>query len=360
MERGYAYRELIPYIIDCTRELYRHSAPASPQQSLFATNEALYYIFPIVLTIGIIFSIINTVITAKMAVDSHECYMVAFNLSCTLMLVAACVFQLPNYVRQSANEYTVILPYLPAVETWCWYCCTWLLITMVTERSMHAMCGKWHSSFGKIHGTLAAILIMAVCFVSTLPSYWEYRLALVDDALGEWNCTRGVLVPRDNILQQDGSYIAEYNWYHWFEMVAGVSLPYLLLPMTLIPLVCVKVHIYTSMPSANGKSKYSIGPTLKEQLRQERSFNRLIFTIAILYLLMSGPRNVFRLMHSPPISVAVTDDPLLLSTLSVLFDVLFYSFFSSLFFLYLTFGSKFRTTLYHLCCCKKTDVMDYY
>lgn len=360
MESGYAFRELVPYIIDCTRELHRHSPPSSPNQWLFDMNEVLYYTYPVILTIGIIFSIINTVIAAKMASDSHECYMAAFNLSCTLMLVAACVFQLPNYVRQPVNEYTLILPYLPAVETWCWYCCTWLLITVVMERAMHAMCGKWHSSFGKIHGTLAALLIMIVCFVSTLPSYWEYKLVLVNDSPNEVNCTRGILVPRENVLQKDGSYIVEYNWYHWFEMIAGISLPYLVLPMILVPLVCVKVHIYTSMPSSNGKSKYSIGPSVKEQLREERSFNRLIFTISILYLIASGPRNVLRLMHNPPISLAISKDQLLMSTLTVLFDVLFYSFFSSLFFLYLSFGSKFRTTLYYLCCCKKTETMDYY
>lgn len=363
-ERGFVVREVLPHIIDCTRELYRDESK-STDQWLFITNEALYYILPIILTVGIIFSIINTIVSAKMCVDSHECYLTAFNLSCCLLLVTSCISQLPNYVRQSSSEYKMLLPYLPAVENWLWYSCTWLLITIVIERAAHSLCGKWHASFGRIHGVLVAFLIMIISFVSTLPQYWEYELSEINDNHGDHNCSRSVLVPRADVLQEDGkTYIVEYTWFHWYEMIVSIGLPYLLLPMILSPLVCVKMHIYTSLPTTSSKNggsmKYNSGSSTKDQLRQERSFNRLIFTISILYLTMAGPRNALRLFENPPISKEISDNDLLVDTLQVLFEALFYLFFSLLFFLYLAFGVKFRITLYQLCCCKKQDPIDYY
>lgn len=362
MESGYHIKDIFPHIIDCSRELFTHSTDGSIDKWILYTNEAMYYILPVILTIGIIFSLINTIVTAKMTIDSHECYLTAFNLSCCLMLIAACVFQLPNYIRQPSNEYTLILPYLPAIENWCWYSCTWLLLTIVIERAVHGLKGKWHSSFGRVHGALAAFLVMILCFVVTLPQYWEFKLSEVYESHGDHNCTRGVLLPRDGVLVKPGGpYIEEYTWYHWFELIFSVGLPYIILPMVILPLVCIKIHIYTSMPTTNGKYnslKYNSGSSLKDQLRHEKRFNKLIFTISVLYLVMSGPRNVFRLMHNPPISKSISDNDLLLSTLQVLFDVLFYLFFASLFFVYLTFGKKFRTSLYQLCCCKRN--LDYY
>ena len=364
VEKGFAVREILPHIIDCTRELFQEGSTATDTW-IFITNEALYYIFPVILTIGVIFSIINTIITAKMATDSHECYLTAFNLSCCLFLIVSCVLQLPNYVRSATvSEYSMILPYLPAVESWLWYCCTWLLITIVIERTAHSLCGKWHASFGRIHGILVSLLIMIISFVSTLPQYWEYQLAQIADNHGNHNCTRQILVPRPGVLTDDHlQYIPEYGWFHWYQLLASIGLPYLLLPMLLPPLICVKMHIYTSMPTANGKSgsmKYTMGTSMKDQLRQERSFNRLIFTMSVLYLVMAAPRNVLKLFQNPPIGLSLSDDDLLIATIQILFEALFYLFFSLLFFFYLGFGNKFRTTLYHLCCCKKQDLMDYY
>ena len=364
IDSGFATHKIIPHVIECTRELYRDEINPDSDDWIFITNEALYYVLPVILTIGIIFSIINTIVSAKMAVDSHECYLTAFNLSCCLLLVTTCISQLPNYVPQTAMAYLVLLPYLPAVENWFWYSCTWLLITTVIERTAHSLCGKWHASFGKVHGILVALLIMMISFVSTLPQFWEYKLEVVSDNHGQHSCNRSVLVPRPEVLQENGqTYITEYDWFHWYEMIISVGLPYLLLPMLLPPLVCVRMHIYTSMPTTNGKSgsmKYSVGSSMKDQLRQERSFNRLLITMSILYLTLSMPRNVLKLFHNPPISKAVSEHELLISTLQAMFEVLFYIFFSVLFFFYLGFGVKFRTTLYQLCCCKKQDPLDYY
>lgn len=362
IRNGLAVHEILPHVIDCTRELYRDGDNSKLDQWIFVTNEVLYYILPVILTIGLIFSVINTIVSAKMVADSHECYMAAFNLSSCLLLATTCVSQLPNYVRQSDSGYSIMLPYLPAVENWFWYSCSWLLITVVIERSTHSLCGKWHASFGKIHGILVALVIIMVSFVSSLPQYWEYRLSELSDNHGTHSCNRTVLVPRPSVLQEDGlSYITEYNWFHWYGMAISIGLPYLILPMLLPPLICVRMHIYTSMPSSKaGSMKYRAGSNMKDQLRQEKNFNKLILTISILYLAMSAPRNVLRLLHNPPISKQLSDNDLLMVTLQVMFDVLFYLFFSILFFFYLTFGIKFRTTLYQLCCCKKQDLYDYY
>lgn len=364
INNGLIAREVLPHIIECTRELHKDDSNPDSDQWLFYTNEALYYAFPVIITIGIIFSIINTIVSAKMAVDSHECYLTAFNMCSSLLLITTCLAQLPNYVQQSAEAYLVLLPYLPAVENWLWYSCTWLLIAIGIERTAHSLCGKWHASFSKLHGAIVAAIVIAISFVSTLPQYWEYEIGEVSDSHGSHSCNRTVLVPRPDVLKDDGlSYIREYEWCHWYEMIVSIGLPYLLLPMLLPALVCVRMHIYTSMPTTNGKMgsmKYSMGTSIKQQLRQERSFNRLIFAISIVYLVMSGPRNALRLYQNPPISNEISDNDLLVATLQVLFDVFFYMFFSLLFFFYLAFGTKFRTTLYQLCCCKKQDSLDYY
>ncbi|KAF6022247.1 hypothetical protein EB796_019455 [Bugula neritina] len=361
MRQGILVREVLPHIIECTRKLYDNEAEISHGMALYIINEAMYYVLPVILTIGIIFSIINTVVSAKMTADSHECYLTTFNLCSCLHLIAACVAQLPNYVTQTGSAYITLLPYLPAVENWLWYSCTWLLITVVIERAAHGLCGQWHASFGKIHGVLVSILMVTICFVSTLPQYWEYGL---EEYTGSNNCSRRVLTPRDAVIEDNSnSYIIEYEWFHWYEMVISIGLPYVLLPMLILPLVCIKMHIYTSMPSAYGKGgsiKYSVGSSIKDQLKQEKSFNKLIFTMSVLYLLMSAPRNVMRLIHNPPVSLQISTDELLISTLFVLFEIIFYIYFSILFFLYLCFGIKFRTTLYQLCCCKKSDALDYY
>ena len=364
IDQRFAVHKVIPHVIDCTRELYRDGDVAESNRGLFITNEGLYYILPIVLTIGLIFSLINTIVSARMSHHSHECYLTAFNLSCSLLLICACISQLPNYVNMSSVTYRRIMPYLPAIENWFWYSCSWLLITIVTERTFYSLCGKWHGSFGKVHGALVALLIIVISFVSTLPQYWEYRLEEVSDTHGNHRCNRSVLIPRPEVLDEEGqTYIVEYAWFHWYEMIYSIALPYLFLPMLLPPLICIKVHIYTSMPSNSGKSssmKYSGGASLKDQLRQERSFNRLMLVMTTLYLCLSGPRCAMKLFHNPPISIKLSDHQLLIDTLQVLFDVFFYIFFSILFFLYLGFGLKFRTNLYHLCCCKKHDPLDYY
>lgn len=362
----FSIHEILPHVINCTRELYRDEYHSQTDQWIFITNEALYYILPVILTIGVIFSVINTIVSAKMAVDSHDCYLAAFNLSCFLLLTITCASQLPNYVRQTGSDstYNLILPYLPAVTNWFWYASTWLIITVVIERTAHSLCGKWHASFNKIHGALVSVVIVMISFVSTLPQYWEYALGEVLDSHGDHNCSRNVLVPRPEVLQEDGlSYVVEYDWFHWYEMIISIGLPYLLLPMLLPPLLCVRMHIYTSMPSSIGKAgsmKYRAGYNMKDQLREERSFNRLLVTISLLYIVMSAPRNALRLFQNPPISMVLSDNDLLMATLQVMFDVLFYLFFSILFFFYLAFGTKFRTTLYQLCCCKKQDPYDYY
>jgi len=357
-EIAYTTHHIIPHIISCMRERYMLGNYTSYEEGLFITNEVVFYTFPVILTIGLVFSVINSIITARMATDSHECYLTAFNVASTILLICCCVLHLPNYIKQDYSAYRRLLPYLPAVEAWCWQSCSWLLITVTIERAAHSLCGKWHSSFGRVHGVLVSVLIVIICFVSTLPMYWEYDL----DTVAYQDCGRIELAPRVGVLEyQGGPYIMEYQWFHWYQVIVGIGLPYLILPMLLPALVCIPMHIYTSSPRHMGtKVKYSIGSSMKERLRQERSFNRLICLMVVLYLIMSGPRNVLNLVRNPPIGMEITSDGLLLLTLMVAFDVIFYSFFTLLFFFYLTFGNKFRTALYQLCCCRKHQVIDYY
>ena len=176
----YYISAISPHVMDCTRQLYSELQPAdvSPASEwMYITNQVLYFAYPVVLFLALSFTLANSIITAKMVTDSHECYLAGFNVAAFVMIMATVALQIPNYFPMDAvSAYTEMLPFIPAVENWCWYTCTWLLFTAVFERVGHAMCGRWHSSFGRIHGILVSLLIIVICFVVSLPDRKSTRL----------------------------------------------------------------------------------------------------------------------------------------------------------------------------------------
>jgi len=344
--------DIIPHLIDCSSQEYYANNTQTDNEWLFLANSILYYVYPCVPAIGVFFSLLNSIVTAKMVEDSHECYLTGLNIASFLMLLTVCVTQIPHYfITPGDSVYSVVLPYLPAVENWCWYSTTWLLLAAVAERMGLAMCGRWHASFGRIHGILVSMLMIVICFVMTLPQYWEFTAREITDAR---NCSRLIITSRQSVLTStSNAYLPEYTYYHWFLLIFSMGLPYLLLPIMLAPMCCVKMHTYSALNG--GSTKYDLD--LKDQRRNDRSFNRLIIVMVTLYLLMAGPRCAFRLLHNPPISTDFCDSELFSSTLSIIFDAWFYLFFIVLFFLNMCISAKFRDTLRY--CCRKGDRNSY-
>ena len=352
---------LSPQVMACTRELYSLANSTVPDQWLFVTNEVLYYLLPVVLGLALVFTLLSSIVTAKMVTDSHECYITGFNISSFVLILMAAVVHLPAYVPlDGSDEYykyaSIATPYLYVVENWCFYSCTWLLMTAVIERAGHALCGRWHSSFGKIHGILASLLIVVVCFVCTLPQYWEYENAVVYEERDGYNCSKMVISPIDNIVEHSGGYVSEYYYYHWVLMIFSIALPYLCLPIMLPPMCCIKMHTYSAL-SANGHiSTYVDDYVSKDYMKDEKSFNRTLSVIVMLYLILSGPRNAVKLFHNPPFFMNVCSSTLMSDTLVILFDLLFYSMFLILFLFNLCCCAKFRRSLKSLRsrCCSRT------
>lgn len=353
-----------PHVMACTKELYSQQSNYTSEEWLVVTNEVLYYLYPAVIGLALIFAIINSIVTAKMVTDSHECYLAGFNISAMVMILASAVIHLPSYLplvdkyMEFYDGFRLALPYLLAVENQCFYTCSWLLITAVTERMGHAMCGKWHSSFGKIHGILASLMIVIVCFVFTLPQYWEYQTSIVlDDHLGK-TCQRLVIAPSDAVIEVSGGYVSEYIWYRWFLMAFSIGLPYLLMPIMLAPVCCVKTHDYSHVNGNGHISTYADDYSTKDYLTDDKTFNRLLAVTVAVYLLMTGPRNAVRILHDPPFFMSICDSKLMADTLSLLFDICFYLFFFILFFFNMCCSAKYRRYLNSLrrccCCCTRT------
>ena len=368
MESGYYYlMGVSPHVMACTKELYSHldntNNNTMTEEWLFITNEVMYYLYPAIIGLALIFAIVNSIVTAKMVTDSHECYLAGFNISAMVMILVSAVIHLPTYVpctdkyMECYDGLRVALPYLLAIENQCFYTCSWLLITAVSERMGHAMCGKWHSSFGKIHGILASLMIVIVCFVFTLPQYWEYQTAVIHNSHSGLMCPRLVMAPANAVINDNGGYVSEYEWYRWFLMAFSIGLPYLLMPIMLAPVCCVKTHDYTHVNGNGHISTYADDYSVKDYLTDDKSFNRLLTVTVMIYLLMTGPRNAVRLLHDPPFFMSLCDSKLMADTLALLFDILFYFFFFILFFFNLCCSAKYRKYLHSLrqccCCCKR-------
>lgn len=367
MDNYYYLMGISPHVMACTKELFSHSNNSGSEEWLFITNQVLYYLYPAIIGLALIFAIINSIVTAKMVTDSHECYLAGFNISAMMMILVSAIMQLPTYMPFLENNmsfydsFRMALPYLLAVENQCFYTCSWLLITAVAERMGHAMCGRWHSSFGKIHGILASLMIVIVCFVFTLPQYWEYRSVIVADAHAGHVCERLVIGPADAVLEDGGGYVSEYVWYRWFLMAFSIGLPYLLMPIMLAPVCCVKTHDYANVNGNGHISTYADDYNTKDYLIDDKSFNRLLAVVVMVYLILSGPRNAVRLLHDPPFFMSLCDNKIMADTLSILFDVCFYFFFFIMFFFNLCCSAKYRRNLRRLrscCCCCKGQTED--
>ncbi|XP_067931562.1 uncharacterized protein [Watersipora subatra] len=361
MEDFYYLVSISPHVMKCTMELSKHDNSSSSQW-LFVTNEVLYYLLPIVIGVALLFTLLNSIVFAKMVTDSHECYLTGFHISSFVLILSSVFMHILTYAPFNEPEIdyaylTIILPYVLVIENWCFYTCTWLLLTAVAERTGHALCGQWHSSFGRIHGILASLLIIVVSFVCTLPQYWEYTTAVVYDEHGDHNCSRMVIAPVNDILKLGGGYISEYLYYNWVLMVFSIALPYLVLPILLPPMCCVKMHAYSALSTNGGQmSTYADDYVSKDYMRDERNFNRLLSAVVLLYLLLSGPRNAAKLFHNPPFFMKLCDDDLMYATLIILFDVLFYLMFFLLFVVNMCTSAKFRQSLKSLrskCCIRE-------
>lgn len=356
-----------PHVMLCTRELYEHANLTATQEWLFITNEVLYYLFPVIIAATLAFTLINSIVTARMVTDSHECYLTGFNISSFILVLVSGAMQLPTYMPLASSQdfyatYGVALPYLLVVENWCFYTCSWLLLTAVSERAGHAICGRWHASFGRIHGILASLLIVIIGFVCTLPQYWEYQSALVYDEHDGHNCSRLVIAPVEAILKLDGGYTDEYYYYHWVLMAFSLAIPYLFLPIMIPAMACVKMHTYSALNLNGHISTYADDYATKEYMTDEKDFNRLLSAIVMIYLVLSGPRNALKLLHNPPLFLTCSDNKLLVDTLAILFDLIFYFMFIFLFLVNVCGSAKFRRSLKSLrsncCCCRRQDESD--
>lgn len=349
----YYISSIVPHVMNCTMELYSHINDTGVEEWMYITNNILYYGYPCVLLLALISCLFSTIASAKMVTDSHECYFTAFNVSSLILTIITIVTQIPFYFTiPEGSHFYDLLAYFPAAENWCWYCCTWSLFAAVIERAGHALCGRWHASFGRVHGILASMLVVVICFVCTLPQYWEYQLSHVMNSHGDHNCSRVVFSPRDTILKPEGGYVKEYYYFNWIILVFSIGLPYLIMPILLPLMCCVKMHSYTALsPHGNLISTYTDDYAInKDEVKDERSFNRLLATIVLLYLIMSGPRNAVKLLHSPPLFLSFCENSLLSDTLILLFDVAFYLQFAFLFLVSICMSDKFTSNLKFLLC----------
>ncbi|KAF6022424.1 hypothetical protein EB796_019270 [Bugula neritina] len=353
---------VIPHVIECTKILSSHDNGTGTNDWLFVTNEVLYYIYPVFIGLALIFTLLNSIVTSKMATDSHECYLAAFNVLSFLLVLCSAAIHLPTYVPLEQNPYYYSLgmwqglPYVMVLENWCLYSCTWLLAMAVIERVGHSMCGQWHASFGRLHGILASILMLVICFVCSLPQYWEYELSEVTDQYGSHNCTRMVVAPLDSVVDTTGGYISQYYYYHWVMVIFSVALPYLVLPIILPPMCCRKMHTYSALSGNGHISTYADDHiTSKDYMKDEKNFNHLLGVIVMIYLVLSAPRNALRVVHNPPLFMQICENDLLADTITILSDVLFYFMFSILYLFNLCCYPKFRRALHSLRCtrCRK-------
>lgn len=364
MEKSYYIEGLSAHVMVCTQQLYSQVNETSAQQWLFVTNEVLYFIFPVIISLALVCSLLNSIVSAKMTTDSHECYLVGFNISSFMLILVSAVIELCGYApfEPPSGVYTYmnqVFPYLLVGKNWCFYTCSWLLITAAIERMGHSLCGRWHASFGRVHGILASLLIVVVCFVCTLPQYWEYQTATVWDKHPLYethNCSRLVIEPVDTTLREMGGYVDEYEYYHWVLMVFSIAIPYLVLPIMIPAMCCIKMHTYSALNGNGHISTYADDYVTKDYMQDEKTFNRLISSTICLYLILSGPRNAVKLLHEPPLFIKLCADDLMAATLQILFDVIFYLLFIILFFFNLCCCAKFRASFKSMrckCCCGK-------
>lgn len=348
----------IPHLL-CNLELASHS---NNTDWAHGANSILYYAYPVVLTLGIIFGLLNAVVTAKMASTSHECYLAAFNVSATLLLVVASMHHLPAYASRKvtgsaaaaastdvgAYQLTVA-PYLPALHSIFSVTCTWLLAVVALQRMLSGLAvaavdarpgagrrGGGGSSVGdgsclptsgtigkRLCGVLASALVLVTALVISLPQFWEFEVADLrsEHASGDGGSGAGgsssssseggsppplvlphnCTVTRGGLVRRSDSLVAGYLWYNWFFLVVSFVLPYAVVPMMLPPIACSPHYIYTyAGDGGRQKVKYRPGSSQRNERKEARDFDRLLTAVIVFYLVLSVPANAANTLANPP------------------------------------------------------------
>ncbi|XP_013383034.1 uncharacterized protein LOC106153595 [Lingula anatina] len=310
----------------------------------------VFYANPILIGFGLFFAIFNTIVVMSHARISNDSYMMGLTISTAIMYICNGMLHFPDYVGYS-EAFQHVFVYILGGGEWFAYTALWLIVMAALERCVNMMRHQGDTLCTSLQACITTIMIYMVCFVSTLPRYWEYEVGpTVDPATN--NTFR-------KVMKSAAASGPEYSvYYFWYILSFKLLLPFpLMLIMTII--LCQRIGHYRKrkIPSYRRDSTLIL---LNRKLKEEIDISRLALGLLVTYLLLAGPYVI--------ITAIPEVFPEALDKTSTLYSILFnfsqcsyYLNFSLQVILFSCYSKSYRIAVARLCCdrCRNPDYEDY-
>ena len=316
---------------------------------VWASQDVLHIAFPVMFAWGILTGVLNLTILTKQAHVSANAYMFGLVTSSFGLLICGALLKTQAYFGEF-NAYHYMYGNLKSLNDWFWYTSLWVLVVMTLERSMTVTQNRPKSVCSATQAIILTVMVYCVCLVSALPEFWEYEVVETFD----YGTNQTYVLTQTSAAAETPEYRIMYFWY---TMSIVIFMPY---PVLVIMIsVLVRGMRKSSHCRRRLNTKHTTGSILNRKVTEELHITRLFVVLIVLYLLLTGPFTVLRLLERIMPQVLLANE-LLYKGLTDIFEFAFYFYFSIEFLLFCSYIDKFRYSLGRMlcCCCPRSTCCD--
>lgn len=332
---------------NCSRCPNTTSIITDPQQLWTEiSHDILFIAFPIVIGSGMFLGLLNLIVIIRQIKVSNDGYLLGLVTASVMLLASGGIIQMQDYVGYS-HVYQYMYGYIRSIHDWFWYTALWILLVMALERSMTVTQNRTKSMCSTGQAVVVTLLIYGVCLVSALPQFWEHEVIETFD----YGTNQSYAITQLSAAAHSPEY---QIMYYWYTVSITVFLPY---PILIVLVIFLAKGMKHSQHSRRRLSiKHGSGNILNRKVTEEINVTRLFVVLILLYILLTGPLTILRLLDRlvPKHILHKNDD--LYDGLTDIFQFMFYFYFAIEFFIFLSYSDRFRNSLCRTCCwCCLTD-----
>ncbi|KAK2163676.1 hypothetical protein LSH36_75g05000 [Paralvinella palmiformis] len=349
-----------------------HLTVEQRQAWMYTSQGILYYAFPIEIVCGIVGGLLSLATLGRQKKSSNDSYLIGFTMAAVLLLACGGTLKLQDYTPHS-NDYQRLYGYVKSANDWLWYSALWILVVMTLERGLTLIQNRNRTFCSAVQASVVVAMVFSVCLISALPEFWEYEAIETFDYVSNRTLVMSHVSPTADS--------PEYRiLYFWYSITITVFLPYPIMVVMTIVLGQGMRHSRHSLKrrliqqqqqqhkhstnasggggalggalggGAPGGGSGGAESTLSRKISEELHLTRLYIVMVLLYLLLSAPLTFLIITNgiTPYWSWPVDN---LYNGLYLIFEFVFYFYFSIQLPLYLSYYDKFRHSFIELCCC---------
>ena len=305
-----------------------------------ASEDILYFIFPIMLAWGIFSGLVNLIVLIRQISVSVDSYLIGFVIANITLLICGGLLKIEEYIGHR-NWYQHMYGHIKSINDWLWYTGLWLMMVMVLEKGSMVTQKHQKSVCTPLQAFVVTLMVYVVTAISALPQLWEYQATETFDYLSNTS----IVMSQQSPIADNPAFKLMYFWY---VVTITVFLPLPLL--TVLVGVLVKgmkyaQHCRRRMPTTHGS-----GNIMNKKVTEEIHLLRFFIVLVLLYILLTSPFTFLNLVdHLYPHWNWPVDS--IYPGLYCIFQFMFYFYFTIPFFLLCSYNDKFRQSLMKTCCC---------